>query len=537
MFKINDQHDQKSMFNTVATLPEQALKRLMSSWSYAFYHNYFRKINETVFAALYSNKKSRPNVPVNILLGFETLKAGFGCSDEVMYERFLFDIQVRYALGLNDLDVGYFDLRTIYNFRGALTAYEETTGINLIALATQGITKEQMDSFQIKGNLQRMDSTLVQSNIRTMSRLQLVTTIIMRLLTIASEKIINSNQDLFGPYQKEDAQHFCYKVPYQDRAAWFDQAGRDLQQMLELLKAEHKGNERWQQALRVFNEHFTIADGATTVIEPKKMAGNTLQSPFDPEATYRTKNHESARGYVANFCETCDPDNELQLITSIQVQPNITDDQALLVEALPQLCKETGLETILTDGGYAGPVAAEALKTQNVTLKASAIKGAKRCSDKPGLEFFAQEHDAGTDEIVIRCPQGYAGENKQNRSCTYRTVAFLEKHCTACPHSEKCPAKPLIHKPLRVIRFTKNSIRVAQQRRTLQEQGHEIRNKRASVESTVRSVIRVFGGHLCKLAVRGKIRMRNCIQLSAMMVNVRRIAKYLSIREKVGSLA
>ena len=50
------------------------------------------------------------------------------------------------------------------------------------------------------------------------------------------------------------------------------------------------------------------------------MSGLTLQSPDDREATYRKKGNEAARGYVANISETCHPENEVQLITSVSVE-------------------------------------------------------------------------------------------------------------------------------------------------------------------------------------------------------------------------
>jgi len=48
------------------------------------------------------------------------------------------------------------------------------------------------------------------------------------------------------------------------------------------------------------------------------------------------------------------------------------------------------------------------------------------------------------------------------------------------------------------------------------------------VESTVRSVIHPFGGHLCKLPVRGAERIKTMVTLAASMVNIRRITGYLS---------
>jgi hypothetical protein len=531
LFRKNDQHKQGALFSTVSTLPQQAKKRLESSWAHAFYHSYFCKIDETVFTPLYSNKMSRPNVPVNILLGFETLKSGLGLSDIAMYNSYLYDVQIRYALGISDLDDAYFDLRTIYNFRSALLAHEKETDISLVTVATQSVVKEQMEAFQIKGGLQRMDSTLVQSNIRTMSRLQLVISVIQRLLELVSPEQITNRTELFAPYQKEDAQHICYKVAYENRTSRLEQAGRDLYEILNLLKPEHKNHELWQQGYRVFSEHFTMVDDALSIVEPKLMSGGTLQSPHDPEATYRSKSNESSKGYVANLSETCDPDNPLQLITSIQVQANITDDQALLAEALPQLKADMGLHTLLTDGGYAGPVAAEALDQQGVTLKTSAIKGAKRVAGKLGLEVFTQESNPENKEIIIRCPQGYVAEIKASPDGTRMTAVFSNEKCSQCPQQNQCPAKRIMRKSVRIVQFTKNSLRIARTRKIVQEEGREICNKRASIESTVRSVIHAFGGHLCKLTVRGRKRVRDVIQLSAMMVNIRRIAHYMSNNE------
>ena len=40
-----------------------------------FYSEFFPRVDEGVVSVLYSAKKSRPNVPVNSLVEFETLKS------------------------------------------------------------------------------------------------------------------------------------------------------------------------------------------------------------------------------------------------------------------------------------------------------------------------------------------------------------------------------------------------------------------------------------------------------------------------------
>ncbi len=58
---------------------------------------------------------------------------------------------------------------------------------------------------------------------------------------------------------------------------------------------------------------------------------------------------------MANITETCDPENDLQLVTKVQVAPNNIDDTQLLAEALPELKERTDLDTLYTVGGYGSP--------------------------------------------------------------------------------------------------------------------------------------------------------------------------------------
>ncbi|MBL6961421.1 MAG: transposase [Anaerolineales bacterium] len=125
MFKTNKNHLQSEMFSTVSKLPEMLRTVLDASWASTFYREVFNRINEEVFSVLYSSSPSRPNVPVNVLVGLELLKAGNGWSDAELYEHFLFDIQVRYALGYTELGDGTFAIRTLYYFRDALSKYDK----------------------------------------------------------------------------------------------------------------------------------------------------------------------------------------------------------------------------------------------------------------------------------------------------------------------------------------------------------------------------------------------------------------------------
>ncbi len=63
-------------------LPEALRKRLHNSWAETFYREFFCRLNEKPFEVLYTDFPSRPNVPVNVLVGLEFLKAANGWTDE-----------------------------------------------------------------------------------------------------------------------------------------------------------------------------------------------------------------------------------------------------------------------------------------------------------------------------------------------------------------------------------------------------------------------------------------------------------------------
>lgn len=128
MYRENQQHRQTPLFSDSNQLSRKSRSRLDTSWAGVFYREFFCRLDESPFAALYADAPSRPNIPVNALVGLEALKAGFGWSDEDMHDAFLFDVQVRYALGYRNLGDGEFDLRTVYNFRHRLSEHMRLTG-------------------------------------------------------------------------------------------------------------------------------------------------------------------------------------------------------------------------------------------------------------------------------------------------------------------------------------------------------------------------------------------------------------------------
>jgi hypothetical protein len=202
MHKKNTKHLQPALISAITELPENQRTRLENSWAGVFYHEFFCQVNEDAFSVMYSNLPSRPNVPVNVLVGLEAIKSGFGWSDEELYENFLYNLQVRYALGYDRLGDGEFDIRTLYYFRQRLSCYNNEKGINLLEKAFENIVDKQVMELRVRTNLQRMDSTQIASNIMDASRLYLLVEGVQRLHRIIDETEQAQLAERFTPYYK-----------------------------------------------------------------------------------------------------------------------------------------------------------------------------------------------------------------------------------------------------------------------------------------------------------------------------------------------
>lgn len=525
MFQKNGNHRQKAMFSDFGSLPEKLRKMIEGSWAETFYREFFCRIDESIFAVLYSDEASRPNVPVNVLVGLETLKAGFGWSDEEMHEAFSFNVQVRYAVGYDHLSEGHFELRTVYNFRARLREHREQTGEDLIEKTFEQITDEQIEALELKTGKLRMDSTQIASNIRQMSRLQLLVEVVQRMARNLSEGDRARYEELLAPYVKGTSGQYVYQTKPNEKEARLICVGRAMQRLVEELAENYKENEAYQVLARVFNEHFVVTEADLRAKEGKEISARSVQSPDDLDATYRKKRGEGYQGYVANVTETCDPDNPVQLIVDVQVEPNTTDDAQLMADALPELKERTDVEELHTDGGYNGQVTDEALEAHPVEHIQTAIRGGKPDPDRLYLSDFTIETDAEGEPVRIICPAGEEAEVRPGRSPERYIARFPYKTCLNCPFADKCPTQPRKRKRRgRALYFSRRDIKIAGRRQALAKQRASGQHLRPAVEATVRSIKHPFRHG--KLPVRGKPRASMMVISSAAMCNVRRLWRY-----------
>lgn len=432
MHRKNDGHLQLSLDSDVQRLSEKQRRRLEQSWAGAFYAECFCRIREERFAVLYAPFPSRPNTPVNVLVGLEMLKAGFGWSDEELYDAFTFNVQVRYALGYRHLGEGDFDIRTLYYFRQRLACYHQEHGVNLLDEVFQMITDQQLAVFKVRTGIQRVDSTQIASNIRDASRLQLAVEAVRRLHRLLDEKERAAYVEWLAPYVEHDAEHYAYQVKGQGATHHhLEKAGLALHSLLREMEAKYQAEVVYQVVQRFFQENYRVESSQIVARTNKELSSGCLQSLDDLEASYRQKAKRVYKGYVASASETCDPQNGLQLITRVQVAPNNVQDADLLRTGLPSLKERTDVQTMVNDAAYCGPEVDEVFRDLQVVQVPTNMLGQVPNPERFTLMDFAITTDGQGNPQQITCPGWQTVTVGRSRTQRF-TAAWDGTRCRAC---------------------------------------------------------------------------------------------------------
>ena len=323
MFRKTDTTPQLDLFTAPSNiLPKRAQKKYTDekAWHNQFFKLVTSQIDEESFRPLFEETKmGAPNASIRILVAMSILKEGFGCSDEDLFEKCEFDLLARKALGLEMLDDKLPSRDTYYLFGRRLTAYEQETGINLMERCFEQVTGEQVKIFKISGTSVRMDSKLIGSNIAQYSRYELIHRTLCkilrdeRIMTMLNPKLRNGAE----VWLSEDSGKTVYRSNKNEMAQRLVKIGSYIYDVLKRLKEDAPG---YDLLHRVFHDQYVVEKGKVELKDKHKVSSDSLQSPDDPDATYRDKNGQKVSGYVTNITETVEEDKP-SIITSIQTDP------------------------------------------------------------------------------------------------------------------------------------------------------------------------------------------------------------------------
>lgn len=524
-FKTNTSQ-QLSLDDSFISLTAREKKALENSWAQIFADEIFPAIDEERFSVLYSDKTSRPNTPVNVIIGALIIKELLDYSDDEIVENLMLDLHLQYALHTTSFVEQPISDKTLSRFRKRCYDYETLHGVDLYHDCVKDLGCKIAKIMKLNGRIRRMDSMMIESNIRFLSRMELIYTCISKLVTSIIKAGVDELPEQLGHYaDPNDYNRIFYHQRNDDMEEIIQTLLNDSDSLLALCESGYEEATEYQLFARCLSDQTVVENGKRRLRtkEDGTMNSKALQNPSDPDATYRNKAGKQHRGYTVNLEETVGRNGSV--VTDYQYEQNTYTDSRFLQDTLSQMEKSDEEIILVTDGGYDGQDNVELAQEKNVTLVTTALVG-KEAPDI--LAEFVFNEDGNR---LIRCAAGHEPRSqsytKSTRQCN---VSFDRDHCDGCPYQDQC--RPKIYKKVARFITSKNASSRAKSQRYMQ--GTEFSNYarlRNGVETVPSNIRRNY--HLEKLP-RGKQRGRFFFGSKIAALNFR---KLFGFRKGLGNYA
>ena len=516
-FRKNN-YQQMSLADSFMGLTSRERKALENSWAKTFGDEIFPAIDETPFQVLYSGHASRPNTPVNVCVGALIIKELFGLSDDEVVENVLLDPRFQYALHTTSCVEQPISGKTLSRFRRRCYNYETTYGIDLYHNCITALSGKIAKMMGISSRIRRMDSMMIAANIKKLSRTELLYTCVAKLaIHLHKHGKDDILEDLEHYYAADDFNKMFY---YSDSSHTDEQVKEilgDADKLLDRCGNAYDDVTEYQLLVRCLSEQTVVENGVRRLWtkEDGGSLSGVMQSPSDPDATFRTKAGKGHYGYVANVDESVGENGSV--ITDYQYECNNYSDVQFLKDSLERTAVQDEEATLITDGAYSSRDNRRLAEEKNINLVTTGINGTQVEDILADFEFS----DDGTK--VLRCPAGH-----EPKSCSYREqkgyghcrCSFLITQCAECPHCKECKAN--LRKHVAIVTVSANAKETVELR--CSHSGERFKNLariRNGVE-TIPSILRKRY-QVDKMPVRGLIRSKFFFGCKVAALNFRKL--------------
>lgn len=383
----------------------------------------------------------------------------------------------------------------------------------------------------ISPNMKRMDSMMIESNIRKMGRLELLYTCLSNLVKQLHRDGRADLTEGIEHYAKDDDRN---KVIYHDndtpQSERLQKVIDDASALLPKCEEDYGDTEEYQLLERAINEQTKKDDSGKNIPRGKGegMTSSSLQNPSDPDATYRAKAGKSHRGYAANLTEAVDEKGSI--VTDYQYDVNTRSDSSFISEEIKTMDKAEVQQSIVADGAYSGKEIRKQAADKNIDVITTGLLGRK---PRNILLGFKLSEDGKT---VTKCPAGNVPRTssyvRQNHSIR---VSFLKEKCENCPHKAEC----LIHLKERTayLVFSINARKRAQESKEREDdeslkRAGRIRNGVETLPSILRRKY-----HVDRMPVRRKLKTKQFFGFKVMALNFTKLLRFTKGLEKCRTLA
>lgn len=438
-FKVNE-YQQLNLIDSYVNTTSRVRKMIENSWAKDFSDIVFPAINEKRFSVLYSsNDPSRPNTPINVIIGALMLKELNGLTDDELIGSICCDIRYQYALHTTSYKEQPVSDRTFSRFRERLYNYELENGVDLLSDEMKSLSNKYADFMKLRKGVKRIDSLMVATHSRTLSRIQIIYRVVANALKLMHRLGCDDQipSDLLHYLDPEEENLVIYHSKGEDAGFRLEKTMEDAVMVRDLISDDnwHEFQE-YQLLIRVLREQTTFDKNAEKPIlkENSEVSPQSLQNASDPDATYRNKAGKDHKGYAANVVETVGEGGD-SVISDFSYQTNDHSDIDFGREYIESHPADGDRELVIADGAFGSEENRGLAERNNIELVTTALTGVL-----PDPVLSGYEMD-GKGERVVRCPAGHEplGTTYYEKSGICR-ARFAKEHCSNCPFREKCRA-------------------------------------------------------------------------------------------------
>lgn len=495
-------------------LTRRTQRVLERDWPGVFRHTILELMPVDALRQHFDPHEGRPTQELYSMAGLILLMAWNNWTEEQAVDAYRFHMKVQYALNLepraHDLSV-----RSLQRY---LRLFEQD---ELSQKVQHDVTTHLVQTLELKIDQQRLDSTHLFSDMAQVGRTRLLGVALKRFLT----QVIRHDPEAYARLPEAlrqrytPSEHLLFGDVGPDRETrrlLRQQVAEDLYCVLRQFadQPEHTQRRSYQALDRIFHEQCEVQEEKVIV---KDKTGNTvMQNPSDPDASY---DGHKGPGYQAQIAETCHPDNEVQLITSVLPQTAAVADEEAVAPVLADL-EASGLlpEQLLGDMHYPSDENVQLAEGYGVEL-VGPVPGAAPAQRADDLTLDDFVIDEQTEQVTC-CPDGHTPERSVPHPTSGRTHTTMPAAvCAHCAFRNQCPVEEApdgYH-----LEHTAKQRRVAARRREQETEVFVHRYRRRSgIESTNSGLKRRTG--LGRLRVRGRPRVFQAIYLKITGWNILR---------------
>jgi len=209
-----------------------------------------------------------------------------------------------------------------------------------------------------------------------------------------------------------------------------------------MIQLKKDNTDEFRLLSRMIDDQTCLNENGELVVKNKKdILASSLQTPYEPDATYRFKAGKGYYGYVGYIVDLFNSEGE-GIIVFRDLKNNLYSDQKFMSDFLTN--HDSKLRTgenersfISTDAGFVSVALNKRSDSLGFDIYCAGVHG--KAPDIIFADFVLS--DDCTE--ILRCPKGYKPDRSLlvNKNTNSFRIRFMDKKCASCENMSRCNAQ------------------------------------------------------------------------------------------------